>query len=803
MRKPRVEVLESRRLLAIEPALVKDINELPGDSGTLDSNPLYLTDVNGTLFFAANDGINWYQLWKTDGTAAGTNLVGDIFPHGMGQLTNCNGTLFFVVDDGFHGTELWKSDGTLEGTTLVKDINSGEDGSAPQPLTSIGDTLYFFADDGVHGRELWKSDGTAEATVLVKDISDGDTYVSEMTDVNGTLFFEASDGDQWELWKSDGTAAGTVFVWDGGFEHGAYLSNLTNVNGTLFFTADALNDQIGLGEELWRSDGTEEGTTLVKNIRPQPGFSSYPGGLTNVEGMLFFFANDGGSANGLWKTDGTELGTVFVKAVNLTSLERRVIDGTFFFFGSSAEGSGLWRSDGTAAGTVLVSNAPPNLPAVSEMLLFGAYDSHHGYEPWLSDGTAAGTALAKDLWPCENSSYPNQFVESGGLFYFSGDNGLTGRELWVYDPAANHPPTAHAGGPYSVSATVPIQFNGSAVDPETPSGNLLFEWDFNHVCGAFNVDTTGATPTVSFATPFTPRTIALRVTDPEGVSYIATSSLEVTAPPATVVARHIFYNNSVFDGNTSANSAQDDAAIAADKSPLLPGATATLANYTSFSKGLNGIMIDLTSHSGTITAADFNFKVGNNNSVASWFVLATLPDVSIRPGAGAGGSERVTLIWPDGVVKKQWLQVTVLANANTGLAAPDVFYFGNAIGEVGNTTANAIVTSADESLIRLNFTTGFNTVPVTSPYDIDKNRFVQTSDAALSRVNQTTAFTALRLIAVPTGVEAGSAAAISDRQSALDSALADLSSTSGSGQSTWPNPATRSRVRPSRTFQTR
>jgi hypothetical protein len=78
-----------------------------------------------------------------------------------------------------------------------------------------------------------------------------------------------------------------------------------------------------------------------------------------------------------------------------------------------------------------------------------------------------------------------------------------------------------------------------------------------------------------------------------------------------------------------------------------------------------------------------------------------------------------------------------------------VFYFGNAVGDVGNTTANAIVSSADEALIRLNFTTGFGTVPVTSPYDIDKNRFVQTSDAALSRANQTTAFTALRLISVP------------------------------------------------------
>jgi hypothetical protein len=111
--------------------------------------------------------------------------------------------------------------------------------------------------------------------------------------------------------------------------------------------------------------------------------------------------------------------------------------------------------------------------------------------------------------------------------------------------------------------------------------------------------------------------------------------------------------------------------------------------------------------------------------------------------------------------------VTELANANTNLTSNDVFYFGNAIGEVGNTSANAIVTAADESLIRLNFTTGFGTVPVTSPYDIDKNRFVQASDAALSRANQTTAFSALRLIVVPPsggggGGGGGSAEALAD-----------------------------------------
>jgi hypothetical protein len=218
---------------------------------------------------------------------------------------------------------------------------------------------------------------------------------------------------------------------------------------------------------------------------------------------------------------------------------------------------------------------------------------------------------------------------------------------------------------------------------------------------------------------------------------------------SSIAGRHVFYNQSFFDGNNAAATAGDDAAIDTSKSALLPGGTGSFANYTGYSRGLNGIMVDIAGAHGTITAADFAFKVGNNNTPGSWAAGPAPTSVTLRAGAGVGGSDRYTLVWPNNAIQKTWLEVTVLANANTGLTANDVFYFGNAIGEIGNTSANAIVTSADESLIRVNFTTGFGTVGVTSPYDIDKNRFVQTSDAALSRANQTTAFTALRLIAVP------------------------------------------------------
>src|SRR5204863_136231 len=142
--------------------------------------PRNQTVVRGTLYFTADDGVNGRELWKSDGTAAGTVLVKDINPGSTccspasvyhSNLTAVGATLFFSASDGVHGGELWKSNGTAAGTVLVKDINPGSAGSYPVFLADVRGTLFFGADDGVHGGELWKSNGTAAGTVLVKDVN--------------------------------------------------------------------------------------------------------------------------------------------------------------------------------------------------------------------------------------------------------------------------------------------------------------------------------------------------------------------------------------------------------------------------------------------------------------------------------------------------------------------------------------------------------------------------------------------------------------------------------------------------------
>jgi ELWxxDGT repeat protein len=144
--------------------MVKDI----WPAGT--AYPHYLVNVNGTLYFRANDGIHGVELWKSDGTAQGTLMVKDIVTGAadtwIDQLLDVNGTLYFQADDTVAGRELWKSDGTPTGTLMVADIRPGPMGSMPTHLAAWLTTLYVRANDGLHGDELW-SLPTVEFTARV------------------------------------------------------------------------------------------------------------------------------------------------------------------------------------------------------------------------------------------------------------------------------------------------------------------------------------------------------------------------------------------------------------------------------------------------------------------------------------------------------------------------------------------------------------------------------------------------------------------------------------------------------------
>jgi ELWxxDGT repeat protein len=411
-----------------------------------------LTNVNGTLFFRTNDGVHGVELWKSNGTPAGTAIVSDINPGSQSSLpdnlVNVSGTLFFDANDGTHGAELWQSNGAAAGTVLVKDIFPGSGDSTPEYLTNVNGVLFFTAIDNGHGRELWRSNGSAAGTILVADIDPGTggSFPKQLTNANGILFFAADDGVHGaQLWESNGSTAGTAPVKDinvgtlGLFR----TSDMANVNGTLFFAAD----DVLTGVELWRSNGFAVGTSLVKDINTtvpanQYRSSSFPSSLTNVNGTLFFRADDGLHGPQLWTSNGSAAGTVMLGGLNPVSLTN--VNGTLFFAANDGHGAELWKSNGTADGTVLAKDINPgpggsypfSLTNVDGTLFFDAVDGTHGPELWKSDGTAPGTTMVMDINAGSHGSSPNLLTNVSGTLFFVCNDGVHGVELWKTNGAA-------------------------------------------------------------------------------------------------------------------------------------------------------------------------------------------------------------------------------------------------------------------------------------------------------------------------------------------------------------------------------
>lgn len=480
------ETLELRTLLTNVTLI--DINQVEADSGSeLNS----FINVGDETFFVADDGVHGAELWKTDLTSGGTELVKDINPGpaagaGFQASLVINGTLFFTADDGQNGFELWKSDGTDTGTVMVKDISAGPDSTVFGSFTEAGGELFFFADDGVNGTEVWASDGTDAGTRLVRDLNpNGGLGASGGVAFRGEYFFGNFDRttDTFELWKTDGTSNGTDLVREFPNDERAFSRQFVVNGDAIYFPAgDDTN-----GVELWKSDGTTSGTTLVKDIQSGGG-DSWPLSLTSVDGNLFFTAIDG-SGRELWVSDGTEGGTNLVKDIESgnstfgpTSLT--AVGDRLFFSADGVDGEELWISDGTEAGTVQVKDIhtgtntfgpndsnPSLLEVAGDVVYFSAVDSASsvnggGQELWRSDGTEAGTFQVADL-RTDGQREVNRIHANGSTILFSGSDGENGFELWKSDGTS--------GGTELVKDIDTVSTNGSQVGDRGVLGDeLLF-----------------------------------------------------------------------------------------------------------------------------------------------------------------------------------------------------------------------------------------------------------------------------------------------------------------------------------------
>ena len=226
---------------------------------------------NGVVFYVLRNK-GYYQLWRSNGTSAGTfMLYGDLY-YDSG-LTVIGNTAFFVAYDAAHGAELWKSDGSVAGTRIVKDIYPGIGDGRPVDLYVYKNELYFGADDGTDDG-LWKSDGTRAGTVKLKNnielfeaysVSNSFRYFCISKDMLYFIAIDHGNGYSTGLWKTNGTAAGTQLVKTPNPGYSGIEPNyLTDVNGTIFFLSE--NSEYRM--ELWKSDGTTQGTQAVTDFTP-------------------------------------------------------------------------------------------------------------------------------------------------------------------------------------------------------------------------------------------------------------------------------------------------------------------------------------------------------------------------------------------------------------------------------------------------------------------------------------------------------------------------------------------------------
>lgn len=274
---------------------------------------------NGRLYFL----LDGKELWASDGTVPGTGRAADVSgADALAFLQPVGAELWFLVAPASSGglSQVWRTDGTQAGTRLVQDLGVYRTHRDPE-FTKIGSTVYFVAarpasDD--FDDQLWKSTGTG-ATMFTDfpNLNAVRGMPGELTAFQGALYFMASLPEEplrRGLWRSDGTAAGTVPVRDFPLPNGDDLRpprfGLTTVGSHLVFTVD----DGAHGSEPWTSDGTPGGTLLLRDISPGAS-GSEPAGYTEAAGQLFFSATDGAHGNELWRTDGTPQGTRLVQDI--------------------------------------------------------------------------------------------------------------------------------------------------------------------------------------------------------------------------------------------------------------------------------------------------------------------------------------------------------------------------------------------------------------------------------------------------------------------------------------------------------
>ncbi|HMN60516.1 MAG TPA: hypothetical protein PJ988_09145, partial [Anaerolinea sp.] len=471
--------------LAGQSTLIKDIN-FGGNA-----NPILLGEANGWLYFAADNGLDGYGIWKTDGTADGTTRVHDFSTdegvvqtfRGLGNAggkvmfsvqggtsledglwsaggpgdvvlrigtlpsedyfvwTEYGGKMYYSAQDEFAGIEVFVTDGTSG--SVYKDIPPAAHTSLPLAMGPCGARLCITANDWQHGEELWTTSGDPTDMSLLADLNTRPvgSNPKDFTRAGDYIFFHADDGViPANIWRTDGTPEGTIalnFSTDiQTIEKYVIGSDLLYpVEDRVFFTVFDIDH----GRELWVSDESAEGIYRVKDIVPGPDSTSFSK-MTALEDQLFFVANDGFGNEELWVSDGSETGTYMVKDLippekyghqvigGLTPLNDKMLFERYDFDTKTAD---LFKTDGTADGTEFITTVPQPwgfLQGDGVVFIPVFLDSINQFRLYQTDGTAAGTVEVADLG--SGIFVREMKAMSGDVYIFVSTS--EGLKLWVY-----------------------------------------------------------------------------------------------------------------------------------------------------------------------------------------------------------------------------------------------------------------------------------------------------------------------------------------------------------------------------------
>lgn len=436
--------------------LVKDIY-----SGVGSSNPLSFTVYNGRLYFAAarSATLNYRSIFVTDGTAAGTinirfndPVTGPVALNNYGTVLfyQYNSDLYFdAQDSSTSDMNVMKLSGVSNAASSVFNISNytGTSFCRFEGAAGLNDKILF--------NPLWVGQMEPQVIDLITPSNsgvlneiyagNGSSYPKEFTVLGNNCFFTAEDGiNGRELWKTDGTNSGTSLYLDVFGGSGTSNPNQLNVLGSaLTFVASHPT----LGRELFKTNGSGS-LTVLKDINTSG--DSNPTNCTVIDGLLYFSASNGVQSQALWVSAGTTLSTYLVATTTANGNPRNFVKmgNDVFFVNDTYYGAELWITDGVAggAGTHIVKDIntgsgvgsnPANLTVYNGKLYFTANNGTNGTELWVSDGTDAGTTMVADIYPGGNSSSISGLTLYNNELYFGATASLTiGQELYAYmDPA--------------------------------------------------------------------------------------------------------------------------------------------------------------------------------------------------------------------------------------------------------------------------------------------------------------------------------------------------------------------------------